>query len=479
MTSRIALALLSSLMLSACILPPADAPRETALSPEKIGLGTEAAPDAPAAWWTSFGDPQFNRLIGAARANNPTLAAALAHMRAAQAAVTTANAASLPQISLDAQEQRQKFSGTYIYPPPFAGNWNWIGTTQANLSWNLDFWGKQAALISQATDRAEASMLDAEAARLAISGALAQAYVGLERAYRLADVAAATEAQRQHILDLSRARVASGLDSQAEVKEAEALLAAAHVARTRAESDRELATHEVAALAGFGAEAYATIVRPRLDLEAALPLPAALPADLLSRRPDILAARLRVEAAVSGRKAAKADFYPDINLAAFAGWNAIGVDSLFSAPSAAFGVGPAIHLPIFDAGRLKAQYAGATADVDAAVADYNNAVLGAVRSVSDRLTETHALAREVAEQRQSLAAATEAYRLAEKRYRAGLSTYLSVLSAESLLLDARQQEATLSAAQTTNRIQLLIAVGGDFRTPAPLAAQATSSGVQP
>jgi outer membrane protein TolC len=106
-------------------------------------------------------------------------------------------------------------------------------------------------------------------------------------------------------------------------------------------------------------------------------------------------------------------------------------------------------------------------------------VLGAVRSVSDRLTETHALAREVAEQRQSLAAATEAYRLAEKRYRAGLSTYLSVLSAESLLLDARQQEATLSAAQTTNRIQLLIAVGGDFRTPAPLAAQATSSGVQP
>lgn len=476
MRTAVAFVALTGLLLGGCVLPPSIEPGETTLSGPELGLGTEDAPRAADAWWTAFGDPQLDDLVARGLVRNPTLAQALAHMRSAQAQSGVARAQALPQVTLDGEETRERFSGTYIYPPPYAGNMNWIGDLNANLSWNIDFWGKQAALVSQAGSEAAAAQLDAAGARLAISGALVQAYVGLDRAYALADVATETVQQRQHILDLSRQRVTSGLDSNAEVREAEALLAAARATEERARGDRDIAIHEVAALAGDGANAYAAIRRPTLRLDGALPLPQVLPADLLSRRPDVLAARLRVEAAVSGRKAAKASFYPDINIMAFAGWAAIGLDTMLLAPSQNYGVGPAIHLPIFDGDKLKSQYEGATADVDAAVAGYNATVISAVRNVADRLTETGTLSRQLEHERQSLAAAQEAYRLAERRYRAGLSTYLSVLSAETLLLDARQQQATLAAAQATNRVQLLLAVGGDFTPPPNQAASDAASG---
>jgi len=475
MRSAIAFAALTSLLLGGCVLPPSVEPQEKELSSDALGLGSVNAPRASTAWWKAFGDPQLDDLVARGLTQNPTLAQALARMRAAQAQVSVAQSQTLPQVTVDGEEQRQRFSGTYVYPPPYAGNWNWIGSLNANLSWNLDFWGKQAALVAQAGSEEEGARLDAEGARLAISGALVQAYVALDRAYALADIAAETESQRQHILDLSRQRVASGLDTKAEVKQSEALLAAARVAREQATSGRDLALHQVAALAGEGANAYAAIKRPALRLNGALPLPDVLPADLLARRPDVLAARMRVEAALSGRKAAKASFYPDINLMAFAGWAAIGLDSMLQSPSQNYGVGPAIHLPIFDGDRLKSQYVGATAEVDAAIAGYNGAVVEAVHNVADRLTETGSLARQVEQQRQSLDAAKEAYRLAERRYAAGLSTYLSVLSAETLLLDARQQQANIAAAQATNRVQLLLAVGGDFTPPAPKLARSDTN----
>ncbi|MFZ2470056.1 MAG: efflux transporter outer membrane subunit [Parvibaculum sedimenti] len=479
MRSAIAFAALTSLLLGGCVLPPSVEPQEKPLSGEAIGLGGVNAPQASPAWWKAFGDPQLDDLVSRGLAHNPTLAQAMARMRGAQAQVAVAHSQMLPQVTLDGDEQRQRFSGTYVYPPPYAGNWNWIGSLDANLSWNIDFWGKQAALVAQAGSEEEAARLDAEGARLAISGALVQAYVALDRAFALSDIAVETEKQRQHILDLTRQRVTSGLDSKAEVKQAEALLAASRVAREQAMSGRDLALHEVAALAGEGANAYAAIKRPALQLGGALPLPEVLPADLLSRRPDVLAARMRVEAALSGRKAAKASFYPDINLKAFAGWAAIGLDSMLQAPSQNYGVGPAIHLPIFDGDRLKSQYVGATAEVDAAIAGYNGAVVEAVRNVADRLTETGSLAKQLDEQRQSLDAAKEAYRLAERRYAAGLSTYLSVLSAETLLLDARQQQAFIAAAQATNKVQLLLAVGGDFTPPArKLARSDTTTNTQ-
>jgi outer membrane protein TolC len=245
------------------------------------------------------------------------------------------------------------------------------------------------------------------------------------------------------------------------------LLAQARENRTAADSNRDIIVHEIAALEGHGADAYAKIGRPVLLLDATLPLPERLPADMLARRPDVLAARARIDAALAGRSYAQAGFYPDVDLAASAGWAAIGLSPLFRGASQQYGGGPAIHLPLFDAGRLRAEYAGATADLDFAIADYNGVLDGAVRQAADALTRIRALEAERALRREMLAAAEKGFRLAQTRYRSGLKGQISVLGAQNVVLEARQGDVALAADSAVQRVNLLLAVGGGFTPPAP------------
>jgi NodT family efflux transporter outer membrane factor (OMF) lipoprotein len=403
-----------------------------------------------------------DRLAGLLVEKNPTLAAAIARIRSAEAEAAVAGANNLPQANLDGQEQRELFSKDYIIPPPYAGTYRWFGQTEANLTWNLDFWGKQAALIGKARDSANAALLDARGARLALSGAFAETYINLYLAYADGDIAAATVAERQEILDLTQNRFNAGLENASALEQAKALLALARVDQRRVLAQRELDVHAIAALAGEGAALYSSITRPTPDLDAALPLPEALPADLVSRRPDILAARARVDAAAKGREAAHADFYPDINLSAFAGFQAIGLSHLLTGGAFTYGAGPALHLPIFDAGKIRAQYAGATADLDVAVADYNGAVVGAIKQAADAMTEVKSLTEQRADQQTALDSATRAFALAEERYKDGLSNQIPMLTAEATLLTARQEMAALVAQIATQRVTLLLSVGGGF-----------------
>jgi len=190
-----------------------------------------------------------------------------------------------------------------------------------------------------------------------------------------------------------------------------------------------------------------------------------LPADLLARRPDILAAQARVQAASKDREAAHADFYPNINITALAGFQAIGLSNLLTGNSFTYGAGPAIHLPIFDAGRIRAHYAGATAELDAAVADYNGAVLGAVRQTADAMTQVSSLASQRIDQQDALDSATRSFALAETRYKTGLSDQILMLNAENTLFTAREQMAALIANSTIQRVTLLLSVGGGFNAP--------------
>ncbi len=457
-----AISLLPMLLLTACVATPPTDPQVKEIAPETLGLGPTAAPQFPDEWWKSFNDPQVDRLAALLVEKNPTLTAAIARIRSAEAQASVAGANNLPQANLDAQEQRDLFSNDYYIPPPYAGTYRWFGQTEANLTWNLDFWGKQAALISQAKDSSNAALMDAQGARLALSGAFAQTYINLYLAYVDGDIADATIKERQEILDLTQNRFNAGLENASSVEQAKALLALARVDQRRVAAQRDLDVHAIAALAGEGAALYSTIVRPTPNLDAALPLPDALPADLISRRPDILAARARVDAAAKGREAAHADFYPDINLSAFAGFQAIGLSNLFTGGAFTYGAGPAVHLPIFDAGKIRAQYAGATAGLDVAVADYNGAVVGAIKQAADAMTQVKSLTEERADQQAALDSATRAFSLAETRYKDGLSDQLPMLTAEATLLSARQQMAALVAQTATERVTLLLSVGGGF-----------------
>jgi NodT family efflux transporter outer membrane factor (OMF) lipoprotein len=460
------IALLCTLLLSACVSAPATTPEASKIAPESLGLSGPAAPQFPDQWWKAFHDPQVDRLAELTLAKNPTLQGALARIRAAEAALSVARADDLPQATLDGQDQRDLFSKNYIIPPPFGGTYQWFGQVEANLSWNIDFWGKQAAIIARARNSARAAELDEAAARLALSGALAQTYINLLLAYQDSDIADETVAEREEILKLTQGRYNAGLENASAVEQAKALLALARADQKRTSAQRDMDVHAIAALTGQGAAAYATITRPEPNLDTALPLPKELPADLLSRRPDILAAAARVEAAARGREIAHADFYPNINLAAFAGFQAIGLSRLITGNSLTYGAGPAIHLPIFDAGKIRANYAGATADLDAAVEAYNGAVLDAVRQTADAMTQVASLQSQRADQQAALDSAARSFALAQTRYRTGLSDQILMLNAESTLLTARQQMAALIANSTIQRVTLLLSVGGGFN-PAP------------
>ena len=192
-----------------------------------------------------------------------------------------------------------------------------------------------------------------------------------------------------------------------------------------------------------------------------------MPADLLGRRADIAAARWRVEAASRDVANAKTQFYPNINLVAFAGFSSIGLDRLLDAGSQQWGVGPALRLPIFDAGRLRANLRGKSADLDAAVESYNAAVIDAVRDVADQIASSQAITRQQAEQRAAQTAAEGAYEIAVQRYKAGLGNYLHVLTAETSVLNQRRQAVDLAARALDTQVGLMRALGGGYAPMPP------------
>jgi NodT family efflux transporter outer membrane factor (OMF) lipoprotein len=193
-------------------------------------------------------------------------------------------------------------------------------------------------------------------------------------------------------------------------------------------------------------------------------LPGNLQASLLGRRPDIVAARLRAEAAAKQIDVAGAQFYPDVNLAAFIGFQSLGLNMLSKSGSVTGSIGPAITLPIFDSGRLKGQYKGARAEYDAAVASYNGAVTQALHEVADVGVSQRALAGRLERTQAAVDAATEAHRIAQNRYRGGLATYLEVLNAEDALLANVQALANLRSRRFALDVQLVRALGGGYQS---------------
>jgi NodT family efflux transporter outer membrane factor (OMF) lipoprotein len=454
--------LLLSILLSGCVLPPKESAHRETLQNARVGLSGAAVEPVPDGWWKTFDDPQLDGLIRAGLKDSPTLAEAQARVADALARAQIAQSKRRPAANLDASALYQRAPENYIIPPPLAGHSFWMGQAGASLSWDLDFFGRQANAVHSAQALTHSAALDVENARLMLGTAIAQAYVDLYRENALADIAERSAAQRENIVAITRRRVAAGVDTQLELRQAEGQLPQAHVARDQAQAAADLTVHELAALTGQGADAYGSIHRPVLNLDAALPVPTALPINLLARRPDVLSARLKIEAADSQRLSDRAAFYPDINLKALAGIGAFGLSNLVQGSAGGYGAGPLISLPLFDGGRLRAQYQSSEAQLDAAIAGYNDTVLRAVQQTADQLTRIDALARERVEQQETLEANEAAYKLAEERYRAGLASYLSVLNAETQVLTARQSMVDIIADQAVARVTLLLAIGGSF-----------------
>lgn len=455
---------LALLVLAACSLP-----RETVmpvpLDTAVLGSDTVALPAVPAieaAWWRKLGDAQLDALVVDALEKHPTLVMALARVDAARSLLDAASARRRPRLSGDASVQAQRLSDAYIIPPPYGGSTRGIGKLQATLHWDLDFWGQQAAAIEQARALEDTAILDQAAARLTLASALVQAYIALARGEARLATAEAMLAGQEAAFALVELRMHSQLDSERELHEARLRVEQARQELADSRAGRELLVHACALLAGKGADYYSLMRAPALDLDASLPLPPALPADLLARRPDLLAARARIDAAAAGREVARTGFYPNVNLTGLAGLQAIGLDRLFSSEAATAGVGAAIHLPIFDGGLLRAAHAGATARLAEAIATYNQAVLSAVRQTTDALSRIEGLESALTAQQGASEQLAILRQLEERRFIAGLASRLPVIESELRLLGARQEVVDLEAAGLAARVQLLVALGGGF-----------------
>lgn len=441
----------------------------TALDAAKSLAGAKLSPAAwpQADWWKAYRDPQLDQLIEEALKGSPTLRIADARLRRAQAAAQIENAALAPHLNAGGAISRQRFPSHGLYPAPIAGTTRTQPQVQATLDYEIDPWGRNRAAYESALGRARAAEVDAFAARLTLSVGIAQAWVQLERSYLQLDVAARTLEQRERFRKLTAERYENGVDTQLSVKQAEAALPAT---REQIEALREsiaLTRNQIAALMGEGPDRGLAIGRPA---PAALPaplLPTLVPAELIGRRPDLVAQRWRIEAASRDIEVAKARFYPNLNLAAFVGFQSLGLPGFLSAANRTPGVSAAFTLPVFDAGRLRGGLAAADADYDAAVELYNQTLADALREVVDQLTTMKSIAVQRREQALAETTAREAYELALLRFREGIGNYLEVITAETQLLAQQSLDVDLRARALGASINLVRALGGGLATQSP------------
>lgn len=424
-------------------------------------------------WWNRLGDAQLDALIQEALQSSPDLQAADARARLASAAVLAADAARQPRLDANGGVTRSRLSR--VDDPLGQGErYSTLRSLSLDAGYTFDLWGGQRAAWEAAVGQAQASEVDRQDARLSLASQVARAYNALGLAYATQDIAEQDLKRNRDILQMARGRVDAGLDSEYQLQQTQSLEAAAEAALTDARQQVESARIRLAVLLGKGPDRGDSLPRPRLIAPEAVDLPAQLPAELLGRRPDLVAARWRVEAADRQIAASKANFYPNLNLSAAAGSKSLLGDALFGSASRFFSIGPALSLPIFDGGRLRADLAGRDADYDLAVAQYNQILVGALGDIGERISRLRALEQQIAQQQRARDIAEHAYELALERYSDGIGSYLDALSVQQQLLQADRQLTGLHAERVDDAVLLMQALGGGFQPSTPLPASANT-----
>ncbi len=477
---------LAAMLAVACAPLPATGPKPMPRPPESVAAAQSLPGSAEGAWpderwWQAYGDAQLDALIAEGMASSPDVAAAAARLRRAGGLAQQAGAARLPSVDVNGQANAEKQSYNNGFPKEFLPQgWQDTGQLAASLGFDLDLWGRNRAALAAATSEKRAAAIDARQAHLMLATAIASAYVDLARLFEERDVRQGELDTRTATQRLVAQRQANGLETRGSQRQADSQAAAARAALAAADQAIAVRRNQIAALVGAGPDrglalARPALIRPALSGPASGGLPEGVTTDLVGRRPDIAAARARVEAAASRIKVARADFFPAIRLNALVGVQSLGLENLFAGGSSYGRAGPAISLPIFHGGALQGRYRAERASYDEAVADYDRTVLAAYQQAADAVSGRRLLAEQLARSAEALAAAEDAYAVAQSRYRGGLSSYLDVLTVEDRLLQARLAHASVAAAARAIDIDLVRALGGGFAPAAAFAPAANSA----
>lgn len=459
--------MMMGLVLSGCAsLPQLDAPPAMRDPAELTGAAVLAADDGDfptERWWLMLNDPGLDQLVVEALAASPDLAGAAARARRAAAFQDQAQAALRPTVAAEASGAGVRISQNQGFPPGLIpGDLLSRGRIAALAEFDLDLWGRKRSALAAATSAAQAAQADIAQARLLLVSAIVAAYVDLDQLFARRDLAEAALDNGRQEQALIAARAAQGLENSAAASRAEIQVSRAELELAAIDEAIALSRNALAALAGGGPDRGLAIARPALAEPRPLALPANLPLDLVGRRADLVAARLLAESAAAGIGVARADFYPDINLAGLVGLEAIGLGSLFSGSSLIANVGPALRLPLFDGGAARAGYRAARAEYDEAVSQYNAVLIGAVRQVADALTTKRSLADQIRAALRAEDGARANLSVASEQYAAGLVDRRSVLAAERELIATRAALVALNNRNHQADAALAVALGGGF-----------------
>ena len=413
-------------------------------------------------WPAQIGGAPLQKLVDEALLDNPGLQAAATRLDAAAALADATRAAAGPTVGASFSSIYQRYTESGIVPRPLAGARISDNQLALNFSYDFDFWGKHAAELRAVI--AQGKVLNAEQynARLMLATAIARSYLQLNRQFRQAALVERQLALREALDLLAVRRIAAGLDPQGDLQSATQQRENLQAERLQWLQAIALSRNQLAALLGKGPDRGLSIEQPLLAPLPAQPLPSNLPLELIGRRPDIVAARWRVEAGQSVVSIARAQFYPNINLTAFVGLSSLGLGNLLKAGSLAAGVGPAVRLPIFEGGALRANYSGRVAELDGAVASYNAAIIDALRDVADQVTSLRSAAQQLGHQQRASQAATNVYKLSMQRQRIGTANRLQVLAAEATLVQQQRIDTDAQLRVAEAHLGLIKALGGGF-----------------
>lgn len=402
-------------------------------------------------WWDRFGDAELSALVQQALRSNTTIATAQASLREARALRTQAAAALWPQLSVSASAARSRRTGAQA-----SGN---LFDAGFDASWEADLFGgnTHGVAAQQAATGAAAASLDA--ARVSIAAEVAMAYLDLRSAQARTAVARENLATQEETLQLARWRVQAGLASSVQEQEA-----ATAVEQTRAtipslQAAAAQSAHALAVLTGRAPGSLASRAAPVPEARGAPEV--AVPAEVLRRRPDVLASELQVKAAAERVAQADAQRRPAVQLAASLAWTGTTLGSLGSIAAARSLVASAAQ-PLFDAGLRNAQLEQRRAQFDAALQAYRASVLAALQDVEDSLVSLSSDRERLAALQSALEAARNAALLARQRYESGLIDFLTVLDTQRTLLGVQDSVATARAGLAADHVRLYKALGGGW-----------------
>ena len=437
-----------------------------------------AGPAAPSlAWDDYFTDAALQGLIRTALNNNRDLRVALLRVEEARAAHRIEHADRLPTINAGAQAARARIPGDLSPTGSAVAGWEYRAEVGAS-SWELDLWGRVRSLDQSALQQWLATRAGSQAAATALIAQVAHAYLNVRDVDERVALARRTVATRQESFRIFTRRFDVGSTSKLDLMQVEMLLQQAQTLMAQLEQARTARIHALGLLIGAhpGPLPEPAAFDDTLVLAALAP---GLPSELLTARPDIVAAEHRLVAANANIGAARAAFFPRIALTGSLGTASAEFDGLFASGNRAWSFAPVLSLPIFDGGRRQASLALAEVRRDIAVADYEKTIQTAFREVSEALSARHWLQQQRDLQRATLAAASERARLAQLRYDNGSAAYLEVLDAQRELLSTEQQLVQARTALLANQVSLYAALGGGTpgspqRTAAPAPLPASS-----